>query len=479
MAMKRNIQRRQFLSALAGTAATMPLACMTGGRAVRRDRPNVVFVFADQWRAQATGYAGDPNVRTPHLDRLASESVHFTHAVSCCPVCSPYRASLITGCYSLTHGVFLNDVCLGTAQTSIAEAFAQAGYRTAYIGKWHLDGHGRSNYIPPERRHGFQFWRGQECTHDYNHSRYYADENTTPRIWDGYDAMAQTREAIRYLAEETRREAFALFLSWGPPHNPYETAPAEFRRLYDPRALVLRPNVPPGMAEEARRDLAGYYAHCSALDACIGELLGALREQGLAENTLFVFTSDHGDMLGSHGERRKQRPWDESIRVPFLLRYPSRLKPGRVQVPINTPDIMPTLLDLCGIDIPRTVEGRSLLGHLNEPPTEADGALIACYAPFGEWTRKQGGREYRGVRTNRYTYVRGIDGPWLLFDNERDPFQMKNLCGRTEHAALQARLEAVLRRKLEETRDEFCPAETYVRRWNYLTDETGTVPYKP
>jgi len=478
MAMSRNIRRRQFLTALAGTAAAMPLACHTVGSPVRRERPNVVFVFADQWRAQATGYAGDPNVRTPHLDRLAAESVNFTHAVSCCPVCSPYRASLLTGCYPLTHGVFLNDVCLGTAQTSIAEAFAQAGYRTAYIGKWHLDGHGRSNYIPPERRQGFQFWRGQECTHDYNRSRYYADDDPTPRTWDGYDAMAQTREAQRFLAEETDGDAFALFLSWGPPHNPYETAPDEFRRLYDPGALVLRPNVPAGMEEEARRDLAGYYAHCSALDACIGELLGALRERGLAENTLFVFTSDHGDMLGSHGERRKQRPWDESIRVPFLLRYPGRLKPGLVESPINTPDIMPTLLDLCGIDIPRTVEGRSLLGHPGERSAETDGALIACYAPFGEWTRKQGGREYRGVRTTRYTYVRGLDGPWLLFDNERDPFQMENLCGRPEHAGLQAQLEAALRRRLDETRDEFCPAETYVRRWNYLTDENGTVPYK-
>ena len=115
-------------------------------------KPNLVFVFTDQWRAQATGYAGDPNVRTPHLDRLADEGVHCTHAVSGWPVCSPARASLITGQYPLTHGVFVNDVCLSDRAVSLAQAFGRAGYATAYIGKWHLDGHGRSNFIPRERR---------------------------------------------------------------------------------------------------------------------------------------------------------------------------------------------------------------------------------------------------------------------------------------------------------------------------------------
>ena len=132
------------------------------------NKPNVVFVFGDQWRQQATGYAGDPNVSTPHLDTLARESIDFTHAVSGCPVCSPYRASLLTGQRPLTHGVFVNDVYLQPRATSIAEAFSSAGYDTAYIGKWHVDGHGRSNYIPPERRLGFAYWKVLECTHAYN-----------------------------------------------------------------------------------------------------------------------------------------------------------------------------------------------------------------------------------------------------------------------------------------------------------------------
>lgn len=477
MASERAIRRRQFLAALAGAASVAPLACSTGRPSVSGTRPNVVYVFADQWRAQATHYAGDPNVHTPHLDRLASESVEFTHAVSCCPVCSPYRASLITGAYPLSHGVFLNDVCLGGAQTSIADAFDAAGYRTAYIGKWHLDGHGRSGYIPPERRHGFQFWRTLECTHDYNDSRYYAGDDPVSRTWEGYDAIAQTREAQRYIIEETHGEPFALFVSWGPPHSPYETAPPEFRRLYAADSLALRSNVPAGAREAARRDLAGYYAHCSALDYCLGELIRTLRERDLERNTVFVFTSDHGDMLGSQGQSCKQRPWDESVCVPFLLRYPARFGHRRVDIPLGTPDIMPTLLGLCGLAIPASVEGRNLAGRLYDAPTDDDGVLIACYTPFGQWTRAQGGREYRGVRTARFTYVRDLNGPWLLYDNERDPYQLENRCGQRAYAGRQALLEALLQRILKETHDTFLPGAEYVKRWGYVTDKSGTVPY--
>src|SRR5439155_27289766 len=115
---------------------------------------------------------------------------------------------------------------------------------------------------------------------------------------------------------------FLLWLAWGPPHDPYLTAPPEYRALYDPARLVLRPNVPASMAPELRKNLAGYYAHCSALDAAMGELIQTLQETGLAEITILVFTADHGDMLGSHGMMKKQKPFDESVRVPFLLRWP-------------------------------------------------------------------------------------------------------------------------------------------------------------
>jgi arylsulfatase A-like enzyme len=461
----------------AGIAATM-VNMPAGGSEGRRRKPNVVFVFADQWRAQTTGYAGDPNARTPHLDRLAGRSANFTNAVSCCPVCSPYRASLLTGQYSLTHGVFLNDVLLRDEADSIAQVYRRAGYQTAYIGKWHLDGNRRSAFIPRERRQGFEFWKVLGCTHAYNNSFYYGDEDVKLK-WEGYDSIAQTREAQQYIRDRAAGSPFLLVLSWGPPHDPYGTAPQKYRNLVKPENITLRPNVPEQDKDKARQAAAGYYAHIAALDDCIGDLLETLRETGIERDTIFVFTSDHGDMLHSHGFQNKQRPYDESIRVPFLLRYPALLgeKSASIDMPINTPDIMPTLLGLSGITVPGTVEGTDFSAVLTGSAAPDNAALIACYSPSGQWPRTRGGREYRGVRTGRYTYVRDLNGPWLLYDNQTDPYQLDNLCNKPEHADLQARMDALLSERLKQTKDKFLPGGDYIRRWAYEVNESGTVPY--
>jgi arylsulfatase A-like enzyme len=450
-----------------------------GSAADRPDKPNVVFLLADQWRAQAVGYAGDVNARTPRLDRLATQAAVLTTAVSPCPVCSPYRGSLITGRYPLSHGVFLNDVCLNRDAVSLAQAFRTAGYQTAYIGKWHLDGHGRSSFIPAERRQGFEFWRANECTHNYLHSPYYADSEEK-RYWNGYDSQAQTAEAEAYIRAH-RNQPFLLVLSWGPPHNPYETVPERFRRLFPAGQIRLRPNVPPHAEAAARRDLAGYYAHCTALDECVGRIFDTLKACGLAENTILVFTSDHGDMLGSHAQVRKQRPWDEAILVPFLAHWPKGLGRGgrKLSTPFATPDIMPTLLGLCGIAIPRTVEGLDRSAWLRGEEAESGrAALITCVTPFGEWTRDKGGREYRGLRTARHTYVRTLDGPWLLYDNEEDPYQLRNLVGDEKFAVLRRALDSRLAEELSRGKDEFLPGQQYLKQWGYRTDASGTVPYR-
>src|SRR5579871_4304912 len=133
-------------------------------------KPNILVVIADQWRAQAFGYAGDPNVKTPNFDRLASESVNFANCTSAVPVCSPFRASLLTGQRPLTHGIFINDTPLNPHATTIGKVLKAAGYDTGFVGKWHVDGHGRSAFIPRERRQGFDYWKVLECTHGYNHS---------------------------------------------------------------------------------------------------------------------------------------------------------------------------------------------------------------------------------------------------------------------------------------------------------------------
>lgn len=463
------------------SSAVPSFAAAPAGSGAKGSRPNILLLLADQWRAQATGYAGDPNVRTPHLDRLERESVNFTQAVSGMPVCSPARASLLTGQRALTHGVFLNDVPLDPQATTIAKVLAKAGYDTACIGKWHVDGHGRSAFIPRERRQGFDYWKVLECTHAYNRSPYYAD-GPEKLLWEGYDALAQTRDAQRYLEDSARAaKPFFLFLSWGPPHNPYETAPAKYKALYAPEKIVLRGNVPPANEAAARRELAGYYAHCSALDDCVGDLIETLRKTGRLDNTIVLFSSDHGDMLWSQGEQRKQRPYEESARVPFLLRLPAAygIAPRRVDGTINIEDWMPTLLGLVRVPIPASVEGLDFGGYLRGGDDPSGGAaLLACVSPFGEWQRDRGGREYRALRTARHTYVRDLNGPWLLFDHDTDPLEQHNLAGSAAHAALQARMDAQLRERLAKVRDDFRPGPDYIAKWGYTVDAKGTVPYK-
>lgn len=444
------------------------------------DQPNVLYVFADQWRAQATGYAGNRQVLTPTVDALAAESINVVNAVAGISVCCPARACLLTGQHALTHGVFTNDVHLSDDAVSMGKLFKAAGYATAYIGKWHVDGRGRDGYIPPESRQGFDYWKALECTHDYNHSYYYCNDETEPRLWEGYDAAAQTRDAQRYLRSHDNGRPFLLVLSWGPPHAPYDTAPPDYRAQYSPDEIQLRPNVPEEMAASARAWLAGYYAHCTALDTCLADLLQTLEEEGLAENTILVFTSDHGDMLGSQGEVKKQRPWDESIRVPFLLRWPARFgRTGRtVHGLLDTPDILPTLLSLCDLSVPETVEGLNFADHLAGGADPSDGAaVIYCPHPFGQYPAAQGGREYRGLRTRRYTYVRDLEGPWLLYDNETDPYQLTNLVARPDQAGLVAELDARLTARLDARNDDFRPGMEYIRQWGYPVDETGTVPF--
>lgn len=457
--------------------------CSTSCLVAATPRPNILFIIADQWRAQAFGYAGDPNVKTPYLDRFERECIHFAQAVAGTPVCSPTRASLLTGQRPTTHGVFLNDVPLNTNAVTLPKVLKSAGYDTGCIGKWHIDGHGsRSAFIPRDRRQGFDYWKVLECTHAYNQSYYYSDD-PEKRLWEGYDAIAQTRDAQKYLkAQSATHRPFLLWLAFGPPHNPYESAPEQYRRRYRPDALLLHPNVPADMAAQVRKDLAGYYAHCSALDDCLADLLRTLDETGLSTNTIVVFTSDHGDMLGSQSQQRKQRPWEESARVPLLFRLPPwmRLEPRRIPATINTEDIMPTLLSLCRVPIPTSVEGLDFSEAMRGKKDPSGGAtVLRCVAPFGEFNRRGGGREYRAVRTAHYTYVRDLKGPWLLYDNLADPYQLHNLVDNPAKADLKKQMDALLTRKLGEQKDGFRPGPEYIRQWGYTVDANETVPYTP
>lgn len=475
--------KHQYVIRLSAVGIVLAMATGFAWKANRPQtshRPNIVIVLADQWNAQSLGYAGNTDVKTPNLDKLAQRSVVFTTAVSVMPVCSPARASLLTGQYPLTHGVFYNDRPLRNEALTLAEIYKAAGYATGYIGKWHING--QANYekqfaarncaVPCDRRQGFDYWKAREVTHDYN-SSFYFDENDVRHEWPGYDVFPQTDSAISFI-DKNKNNPFLLVLSWGPPHDPYQTAPEEYRKMYDPARLKLRPNVPDSLQAKARKDLAGYYAHCTALDKSAGDLLNALKRAGIEENTILLFTSDHGDMLYSQGKVRKQKPWDESVLVPLLVHYPAGLGVVKreLALPFSNVDILPTLLAISNMEIPETVEGNNYAAVLTgrQKPTGNEAALIQVPVPFHENNFLNGGKEYRGIRTKRYTYVRDLQGPWLLYDNAKDPFQLKNLIGSPAYADVQAKLERTLRAKLADAKDHFLTADEYMRQWNYRYD---------
>jgi arylsulfatase A-like enzyme len=443
-------------------------------------KPNIIFVFADQWRAQSMGYAGNPDVKTPNLDKLASEGVCFTNALSTCPVCTPYRAMLLTGQYVLKNGMFMNDILLNPDSESFAKLLKQQGYNTAYIGKWHLDGNGRSAFIPKERRQGFDYWKVLECSHSYNNSIYWGNDDQL-HTWEGYDAEAQTEDAIAYIEEQSKSEnPFCLILSWGPPHAPYKTAPKEFQDLYENIDVQLRPNVPEELAEKTKDILRGYYAHCSALDSYIRQLQDAIKRSNIEDNTIFVFTSDHGDMLNSHGQMKKQRIYEESAKVPFIIKYPALLgkKGQKSDFLLNTMDILPTMLGLSGLNIPDGLDGEDITEIiLGKKEDDRKAALVTCVQPFGQWSRGQGGKEFRGIITKKYTYAQDLSGEWLLFDNVVDPYQLNNLKGNPAFESIAKNLEELLLQELNRLDDEFLTGSSYLEKWGHIVDSTGTVPY--
>ena len=467
------ITRKQFMQGALGTLLASQFVAKPA-RAQLLSRPNVLFVIADEWRAQSFGYAGDPNAHTPAIDKFASESINFDNAVAGTPVCCPSRACLMTGQYPLTNGVYINDVPLVPKGVTLGEAFANAGYDTGYIGKWHLYGSPdgrfgrRLSYIPPDKRFGFEYWKACECTHDYNHSLYYEGDDPTPKFWDGYDAIAQTKDACGFMRKfKDAHVPFFMFLSWGPPHFPLAGAPKRYQDMFKDRDIQLRPNVPDADREKAIEDLRGYYAHGAALNDCFQSLLDTLEETGMADNTIVVFTSDHGDMMHSQGLEYKWVPWEESVRIPLLIRYPKSFgrKGMRSHAPVASPDIMPTLLGLSGLDVPKGVQGTDLSGSLKAPSIKKspDSAFLCMPVPTTS-ARIYGIDAYRGVRTERYTYVRSLHGPWLLYDNVNDPYQKHNLCGQAAMKTVQHELNRELNRWLHKLGDKFLPPEEYLKR---------------
>ena len=422
--------------------------------------PNLLYIFADQMRATAMGCMHTESVHSPHLDRLASQGLLFRNAVANVPVCTPSRASLITGRHALTCRCIFNDLRLPEDERSIADVLVREGYRTGYIGKWHLDGISRHMFTPPgRRRHGFDdYWAAYNCNHNYFDCKFYLDDNPHLQRAQGYDADVQTDQAIGFV-ERFVDEPFCLYLSWGPPHSPYRTVPQEYLDTYPPENIELRPNVEGG----DRAAIAGYYAHITALDRNVGRLMDALDRLCLADNTIVVFSSDHGDMLWAHGRIGKEYPYEESIGIPLIVRWPDRLPAGETtDALISIADYAPTFLGLMGAPVPDRMNGRdlsaTLLGHSS---AEQSSLFIAEHVYADQPPPSQ---PWRGVRTKRYTYARWLQGGTLLFDNLQDPYQLRNLALDPGHETLAAELEQELQGWLARLGDDFLSGEEHIRQ---------------
>lgn len=495
------ISRREFLGGISATAflaGNGRNSILSGARAARR--PNIIVFLPDQVPAHELSAFGGKNIETPQMDRVVAEGVTFTNALSTCPLCAPYRGMLLSGLYPTHNGMLINWLESNPRDPSLAGTLNAAGYSTAYIGKWHLnagkmkpDGlfmsqevrqleaagdyshrpeaeneyvrqHPEPEFVPPgPARRGFQHWAAFNFHTEYKHAFYYRD--TAERLFmPTYEPDSEVAMAIDFMQRASSTgQPFFVVLSPHPPHQPWtsESAPAEFVPRVAP-TLFRRPNVPEDCPPGAG-DPRYYYAMLGAVDAALGKLLAYIDTAGLAKDTLLVLTSDHGEMMGSHGKWEKMSPYEEALRVPLVFRWPGRLPIGTKSEVLFTPmDHHATLAALANADAPAGMDGRDLSAAVTGATKTVDreAALIANYSSHWDYFHSEWPwPEWRGVRTRRYTYVKWLSGKEELFDNSADPYQMRNLA--ESDATTRSQLREVLRTLLAESHDPFMAGPAY------------------
>lgn len=460
------MKRRTFLqqSALAGAGVcALSLLGRTARAAGSASKPNLLLIFPDQWRSQAFSWQGDPNVRTPNLDRLAAASCVFSRTYANHPVCSPTRSTLQTGQYTHQTGFIRNNFYLEQDPQNLGYRLKEAGYRTGYIGKWHIDGHERPGFVPPERRQGWDDFHGFNRGHWYRlgskddaQARYYTPDGKLI-FSDIYEPILQTDLAIDFLHRQTPGTPWALAVSYGPPHDPYTPPASHARRGAD---IQWRPNVPEAKRQDpaAQRDIQGYYGLCELMDDEIGRLLRHLDESGFADNTIVVFTSDHGDMQGSQGRHAKLVPYEESASIPFYVRGPGIAGGRQIDTPVSTVDFAPTLLGLCGASPSPKMAGRNLAEGIRGKATIPAAPVLL----EGFMDREE--HQWRSIVHGPYKLTIVAEehpGPGTynltnqLYDLSADPYEMKNLYHDPAYQEIVAELTALRETTARRTGDAF------------------------
>jgi choline-sulfatase len=451
-------------------------------------KPNILFIIADQLIPFLTGAYGHPVVKTPNLDRLVKKGVRFDAAYSPCPVCAPARASLMTGKYVSNIGAYDNAAAFSCEEPTFAHYLTLAGYDTVLAGKMH--------FVGPDQLHGFRqrfntniypadfSWvpaRGVDRQASKRHALQYVGDNIEVGHWNqflSYDEETHFR-ALEYLHARgiERREAkarsetdspFLLCVSYHHPHEPF-SPPRELWDLYEGEEIDIPVypedleatyseldrwlNVYHGVTKatslrdpkSVRRVRRAYYALVTYIDAKVGELLDSLEENGLREDTIVVFTSDHGDMLCEKGMVQKRTFYEWSSRVPLILRFPDNRLCGSVRPePVNLIDLLPTFLDIAGVSVEHRlpVDGRSLMGLL-------DGTDAANRITFSEYHSQGSHAPCFMVREGNYKYVYIHGHPPQLFDLEQDPDEWQNLAGASDYAKVEQRLRGLILQRFD------------------------------
>jgi len=442
------------------------------------DRPNVLVFFTDQQRWDTTGVHGNPLGLTPNFDRMAAAGTHAYHAFTCQPVCGPARASLQTGRYALDTGVWRNGLALREGERTLAHWFRESGYTTGYIGKWHLaDDRADHQAVSEAQRGGYQEWLAANvlefCSEPYDTVMY--DNDGHPVKLPGYRVDAQTDAVIRYI-EAHQREPFFLFVSYLEPHHQNRiddfVPPDGYREPYQNRWI------PPDLAAlggSTQQHVAGYCGIVKRLDEALGRVLDALKSLSLDENTIVLYTSDHGCHFKTRNNEYKRSCHDSAIRIPTALVGPGFSGGGQIRDLVSLVDLPPTLLDAAGIEVPASMHGRSMLPLVRR---EATGWPTEVFLQISE------AQVGRAVRTHRWKY--SVSAPdcqgWLdpasetyveefLYDLAADPYELHNLVGYDAYDEVKAVMRERLLRRIDaagESPPRIEPAPTHASGQRHL-----------
>lgn len=407
--------------------------------------PNVVVFLTDQQRWDTAGLHGNPVGLTPNLDRVGRAGTHFANSFTCQPLCTPARASLQTGLYPTTAGPFRNGIPLPEDARTLAHHFGAAGYETAYVGKWHLGDSASRGPVAPAQRGGYEYWlaaNALEHTSDSYNTIVYDGTGARVKL-PGYRVDALTDAAIRYVAQPKDRPFF-LFLSLLEPHHQNRRddypAPEGYEEAY--RGAWTPPDLAT-LGGTSYRQLPGYYGMVKRIDEAYGRLLDALTSLGLRDDTIVLFSSDHGNHFKTRNSEYKRSVHDASIRVPTVATGGVFTGGGQVNQLLSHVDLAPTLLDAAGLPVPKEMQGRSAVPLLHDRKAEWGDDVFVQVSES---------ETARAVRTQRWKY--GVVAPdcdpsaagsdhyveTYLFDLMADPYELDNLVGHRSHTHVAARL---------------------------------------